>query len=131
LEIHVKKLLAASAAAALFAAFASTTPARASENRANLANENEVRLVDAPSEVVRYPASQLATIDGAKTLYDRIHSAAWRVCSDMFEANNGPGAIKRVTCVDTLVDAAVKDVNSPRLTSVYEQKTGGRYVPVS
>jgi UrcA family protein len=80
---------------------------------------------------VRFQPSELSTADGAHGVYNRINTAAWHVCSDMFEANTTPDALQRLQCIDTLVDAAVKDVNSPRLTAVHEEKAGGAYAPVS
>ena len=110
------KIFIAGGAVAVFTAFVWTGTARA--------NDATVREADAPSEVVQYPASQLSTTDGAKVVYDRIHTAAWRVCSDMFEAHTGPGALERLECINTLVDAAVKDVDSPRLAAVHEEESG-------
>jgi UrcA family protein len=119
----VTKLFTASAAAAVFAAFAWTGTAHASSATVSKA--------DAPSEVVQVHASDLSTASGADALYDRIQTAAWRVCADMFEAHNGPGAIRRLQCINTLVDGAVNDVNSARLTAIHQEKTGESYAPVS
>jgi UrcA family protein len=119
----VTRLFTASAAAALFAAIAWTGTAHA--------NSATVSEADAPSETVQVHASDLSTASGADALYDRIRTAAWRVCSDMFEAHNGPGAIRRLQCINTLVDGAVNDVHSARLTAIHEQKTGETYAPVS
>jgi UrcA family protein len=91
-----------------------------------LADESAER-TDAPSEVVKFHASEVTTTGGAERLYDRIHTAAWRVCSDMFPANNGVDALQGLSCIRTLTDDAVKKVNSPRLTEVYEQREG--YAP--
>ena len=107
----MNKLFTTAAATAIFAAFAA--PALAYS--------------DVPSAVVKYDQSEAATAGGAERLYDRIHSAAWRVCSDMYPANNGPSAIEGLRCIRTLTDDAVKQVNSPQLTEVYEQREG--YAP--
>ena len=110
-------------AAAVLAVFASSGTARATDAT--------VRKADAPREVVRFQPAELSTTDGANGVYDRINTAAWHVCSDMLQANTTPGALQRLQCIDTLVDAAVKDVNNPKLTAVHEEKAGGAYAPVS
>ena len=107
------------AATAVFAALTWTGPARADDGAAESA--------DAPSKVVKYHASETTTASGAEALYERIHNAAWHVCSDMFPANNGPSALQGLECIRTLTNDAVKQVNSPRLTEVFEQRQG--YAP--
>lgn len=84
-------------------------------------------LADTPSEVVKYHSSEATTAAGAEQLYHRIHTAAWHVCSDMFPANNGPDALQGLSCIRTLTDDAVKEVNSPQLTAVSERREG--YAP--
>lgn len=106
-------------AAAIFAALTWVGPARA--------DDSATQTADAPSEIVKYHASEATTASGAEALYERIHSAAWHVCSDMYPANNGPSAIDGLRCMHTLTDDAVKDVNSPRLTQVQQQREG--YAP--
>jgi UrcA family protein len=116
----VKRFVTTAAATAIFAALAGAAFADAP------ADESTMR-VDAPSEVVKFHRSETTTTGGAERLYDRIHAAAWRVCSDMFPANNGPGALEGLRCIRTLTDDAVKQVNSPRLTAVHEERDG--YAP--
>jgi UrcA family protein len=119
----VKKLLTTSATAAIFAAFAWTGAAHATETRADAS--------DAPSEVVKFDRADFSTTRGANEVYERINTAAWHVCRDMYEANTTPEALQRLHCIDELVDAAVKDVNNPKLTAIHDEKTGGAYTPVS
>jgi UrcA family protein len=107
------------AATAILAALGGTASA--------LAADESTERADAPSEVVKYHASEATTAGGAERLFERIHTAAWHVCTDMFPMNNGPGAIQGLSCIHTLTDDAVKQVNSPRLTEVYEQREG--YAP--
>jgi UrcA family protein len=110
----VTKLLAMSAAVAAVAALASADTARSTE---------AITRNDAPSEVVKFDRAQLSTQSGADALYERIRTAAWRVCSAMY---SGPEALERLKCIKTLTADAVKDVNSPMLSALYEEKTGQR-----
>ena len=112
----MNRFVTTAAATAILAALAGNALADESTERA-----------DAPSEVVKFHASEATTAGGAERLYDRIHTAAWHVCSDMFPANNGPNALEGLKCIRTLTDDAVKQVNSPRLTEVHEQREG--YAP--
>jgi UrcA family protein len=123
MEKHMTRLFTVSATAAVFAAFAWTGAAYASSATGSQA--------DTPSEVVQIHTSDLSTASGADALYDRIQTAAWHVCADMIEANSGPGAIQRLQCINTLVDAAVNDVHNARLTAIHQEKTGEAYAPVS
>lgn len=111
---------AGAAVTAIFAALAWVGPVQADDN----ANE-----ADAPSKTVKYHASDVTTASGAEALYERIHNAAWHVCSDMYPANNGPDALAGLRCIRTLTDEAVKEVNSPRLTEVRQEREG--YAPPS
>ena len=104
------------AASAVIVTLAWTGPARAQDVGAPYS--------DAPSEVVQYRNSETTTTEGANALYNRIHGAARRVCSDIFPLRDAPSALSNLNCVRTLIDDAVKDVNSPRLTAVYEQREG-------
>jgi UrcA family protein len=117
-EKFVNTFVSTAAATAIFAALAGAGPA--------LADESTER-ADTPSVVVKYHSSEVTTSGGAERLYGRIHTAAWHVCSDMFPANNGSGALENLQCIHTLTDDAVKQVNSPRLTEVFEQREG--YAP--
>ena len=109
------------ATAVAIAVFAALTCAPA------FADDNASHISVAPRKTVKYHASETTTASGAEGLYDRIHSAAWHVCSDMFPANNGPSALEGLQCIRTLTDEAVKEVNSPRLTEVLQQREG--YAP--
>ena len=80
---------------------------------------------DAPSQVVKYDPSLLTTYSGAQQVYEKIQSAAWRVCLDMFD-ESGPDALSRQNCIDTLVNDTVQKVNSPNLTAVYDLEVKGQ-----
>jgi UrcA family protein len=115
-------LNATGASTLVLAALAFSGPARAEVSA--LSSDS-----DAPTKVVKLHDVDLRTTDGAQTAYDRIETAAWHVCGDMFPANNGPDALRGLECERTLVEDAVKQVDSPKLTVVYEQRTGERYTP--
>jgi UrcA family protein len=99
------------------------TTARADDSAGVRADTN------APAEVVKFHASEVTTSDGAHAVFRRINNAAWRVCLDMFPPTNGPGALSNLNCRRTLVEDAVKQADSPKLTAVYESKTGEALVP--
>jgi UrcA family protein len=80
---------------------------------------------DAPSAKVKYLDSELTTYSGAQQVYERIHAAAWRVCSDMIDANNPVDALDQGRCIADLVGSTVKDMNSPKLTAVYDHEEKG------
>ena len=75
-----------------------------------------------PSSTVRYGDLDLADAAGIHTLYVRIQNAAWRVCGQIVPAQNGPSDIENVRCRQTLVDAAVAEVNRPALTALHTHK---------
>ena len=85
----------------------------------------------APTKVVTFHDADLTTTDGAEVVYGRIQSAAQHVCSDMFPLNNGPSALRGLECERSLIEDAVKQADNPKLTVVYEQRTGERYTPAS
>jgi UrcA family protein len=76
----------------------------------------------APSSIVRYGDLDLSDAAGVHTLYVRIQNAAWRVCGQIVPAHNGPSDIENVHCRQTLVDAAVAEVNTPALTALHTHK---------
>lgn len=116
----MNRFVTTAAATAIFAALAGPALATETIERADARS-------DTPSAVVQYHSSDATTSDGAERLYRRIHTAAWHVCSDMFPANNGPDALQGLSCIRTLTDDAVKQVNSPQLTAVSERREG--YAP--
>ena len=116
-------LNATGVSALVLAALACSGPARAEDGA--MPSES------APTKVVRFHDADLTTTDGAEAVYDRIQSAARHVCSDMFPLNNGPSALRGLECERTLLEDAVQQVDNPKLTVVYEQRTGERYMPVS
>src|SRR5262249_9705120 len=118
-EKAVTKFVFKSAMAAAILAAAWAGAAQADE----VASEQ----TDAPSKIVKYSDSEITTASGAEALYNRIHAAAWHVCTDMFPGNNGPSALEGLRCIDTLTGEAVKEVNSPRLTAIHEEREG--YAP--
>jgi UrcA family protein len=75
-----------------------------------------------PSSIVRYEDLDLSDAAGIHTLYGRIQHAAWLVCGQIVPAQNGPSGIENVHCRQTLVDAAVAEVNRPALTALHTHK---------
>lgn len=62
----------------------------------------------APSVVVRYGDLNLSTAEGARTLHQRLASAAWEVCVQMLP---NPVSIEGGQCRQELIEAAMDDVN--------------------
>jgi UrcA family protein len=79
-----------------------------------------------PHLVVNYSGVELATIEGVKDLYDRMHRAAEHVCNDL----DGPNLSLRYACVHGAVSKAVQSVNSPLLTAYHIRREVG-YEPVT
>ena len=72
---------------------------------------------DVPSKTVKFADLNIASQAGAKALYGRIRAAALDVCRD----SSGGDPILRLAvsaCIEKAIDKAVKDVNSPVLTSL-------------
>jgi UrcA family protein len=73
---------------------------------------------DAPSVVVHFADLDLATPQGAQTLYRRITAAAWKVCPTTDRRDLAAVAQNR-TCREQAIAHAVRDVGTPLLASVY------------
>jgi UrcA family protein len=71
----------------------------------------------APSFTVRYSELDLLSDAGAHTLYEHIQNAALHVCRQV-----APLGIANQRCRQTLIDAAVTDVNAPALTALHAGK---------
>ena len=70
-----------------------------------------------PSQRVSYADLDISKPAGAKVLYNRITSAARRVCgSSGFESLTVKHLLDR--CIDRAIDNAVKDVGSPALSAL-------------
>jgi UrcA family protein len=72
---------------------------------------------DVPSKTVKFADLNITSQAGAKALYGRIRAAAQDVCHD----SSGGDPILRLAvraCIEKAIDKAVKDVNSPVLTSL-------------
>jgi UrcA family protein len=72
---------------------------------------------DVPSKTVRFADLNITTEAGAKVLYSRIRAAAQDVCHD----SSGGDPIQRLgvsACIAKAIDKAVRDVNSPVLSSL-------------
>jgi UrcA family protein len=115
METDMKRFFGVTAAILAAAAFAGTAQATSHVSQQS----------DAPSAKVKYLDSELTTYSGAQQVYGRIHAAAWRVCSNMIDANNPVDALDQGRCIADLVDSTVKDMNSPKLTAVYNHEEKG------
>jgi UrcA family protein len=76
-----------------------------------------------PSLHVHYSDIDLANSGGAKTLYERLTTAADIVCAPYKSLELAQQKPYRF-CVRQAVSAAVADINSPMLTSYYVSKGG-------
>lgn len=76
------------------------------------------------TQTVQYSATAAATPVGATELYEKLHAAASKVCSD-----EGTGFASRymetsyAECMNKALTKAVADVGSPVLTAVHLQNT--------
>jgi UrcA family protein len=73
-------------------------------------------------KVVSYRDLNLNTAEGVAALYRRINYAAHDVCADPNRADLS--SFKLRPCIDGAVSRAIAQVNSPMLTSLYQEKTG-------
>jgi len=78
---------------------------------------------DASALTVRYSDLNLSTQQGARVLYGRIVAAANRVCAGGNMLDLDAMATARV-CREEAIAKAVRDVNSPMLTSVHAKRQG-------
>jgi UrcA family protein len=75
---------------------------------------------DAPSVIVHYADLDLATPQGAQTLYRRIAAAARKVCPNTDQRDLAAVAQNR-NCREQAIAGAVRDVDRPLLASVYAE----------
>jgi len=78
---------------------------------------------DIPTVVVHYGDLNLATPGGAQMLYHRIVKAAAKVCPTASTRDLDAFARAR-NCQANAVSRAVRQVNSPQLASLHEQRSG-------
>lgn len=69
-----------------------------------------------PSKTVKFADLDIQTAAGAKVLYNRIRSAAEKVCQPVWH----DPVLREATagCVATAIDNAVRTVNAPQLTAL-------------
>jgi UrcA family protein len=72
---------------------------------------------DVPSKTVKFADLNITSQAGAKVLYGRIRAAARDVCRDS-SGGDPIGRLAVSACIEKAIDKAVKDVNSPVLTSL-------------
>jgi UrcA family protein len=76
-----------------------------------------------PQAIVKFGDLEVATSQGAGTLYRRIHSAAVDVCWRMYETNEAYKLNKDACLKKVIADAVIK-VNEPALSAVFASKYG-------
>ncbi len=77
----------------------------------------------AASQIVHFADLDLTTDTGVHALYGRIRSAAWQVCLKIVEPASASSEIENTKCRQTLIDAAVEQVNRPALTALHTGKS--------
>jgi len=77
---------------------------------------------EARSETVKFQDLNVDTPAGVETLYNRIHSAARRVCAE----SDPVAAMGEGNCIRKAEGKAISDLNLPGLTAFYRTKNGGR-----
>ena len=78
--------------------------------------------IDVPSVVVKYDDLNLATKEGSRVLYNRLESAAERVCPRVGVVTELRRNQEVRQCVTASVERAVKEVRSPQLAEVAASK---------
>ena len=78
------------------------------------------------SETVKFEDLNVGTPSGVQTLYDRIHAAAKRVCSD----GDPLQQMAAGACARKAEASAIAKVGLPQLTAFYQKKTGGQSQPL-
>ena len=76
-----------------------------------------------PREIVSYNDLDIGTVEGAKTLYGRIHRASAKVCRHYHPPHHLGGAMAHYRCRQELVDITVDDVKSPMLSAIHENRS--------
>lgn len=80
------------------------------------------KVIEGSSTIVKFGDLNLQNPEGAETLYQRIKSAANKVCWDARDIHV-LNDITRRECVERAVAKAVNDVNKPYLTALYARKS--------
>jgi UrcA family protein len=76
-----------------------------------------VQAQNLPTKTVRFSDLNITSQAGAKVLYSRIRAAAQEVCGRYAGSDPIMGSAVPA-CIEKAIDKAVKDVNSPVLTSL-------------
>jgi UrcA family protein len=78
------------------------------------------------AETVKFGDLNVGTPSGVQTLYDRIHAAAKRVCSESDPLQRTAAN----ACARKAEARAVEKLSLPQLTAFYQMKTGGQTQPL-
>jgi UrcA family protein len=81
------------------------------------------------SETVKFSDLNVNTSEGVQALYERIHAAAWRVCST--PSSDPIYQLGTRSCAKNAETKAIQTVNLPQLTAFYRTKTGEHAQPLS
>lgn len=81
------------------------------------------------SETVKFQDLDVSTSEGVQTLYGRIHTAAWRVCSTL--SSDPVFQMAARGCAKNAEVKAIATLNLPQLTAFYRAKTGDQSQPLS
>jgi UrcA family protein len=79
---------------------------------------------DVPKAIVKYADLDVATPQGAATLYNRIRFASVGLCSPLNDHGDFRAAFRWQKCVKQAIAGAVAKVNQPALAAVYAAKYG-------
>ena len=79
---------------------------------------------DVPTTIVKYGDLDVATSQGAATLYNRIRFASEGLCSPLNDHGDFRAAFRWQKCVKQAIAGAVAKVNQPALSAVYATKYG-------
>jgi UrcA family protein len=79
---------------------------------------------DVPTTIVKYGDLDVATSQGAATLYNRIRFASEGLCSPLNDHGDFRAAFRWQKCVKQAIGGAVAKVNQPALSAVYATKYG-------
>jgi UrcA family protein len=79
---------------------------------------------DSPQKRIQYTDLNVSSAQGAATLYNRIRIASEEVCSPLSHGDL-PSRMHAVACAHKAIAAAVREVNQPALTAVYNARNGG------
>jgi UrcA family protein len=79
---------------------------------------------DSAQKTIKYTDVSVSSAQGADTLYNRIRSASEEVCSPL-DHGDLSSKMHAKACMQKSIADAVRQVNQPALTAVYNARNGG------